>query len=177
MSNPFRRVFDTLVDGYNNLQLSSGQVLQSSTRRQDSSPRLMWKLSGFNTESWQPFKYRVTWDLPAELKVQGEPGDAAPLLDALNDLYEWSDSIYGLPVDVDGNLVAIGAKQDELSARGGLFTIADRFVGPHISKVTPKLDGDSTYSSADVVFHVEFVVDNTPEVKAVARQFTVGANV
>lgn len=176
--NPFRLIFETLVGGFDNLRLSSGEVLQSSTRTTDAHPRLLWKVSGWSTDSWQPYRWQTQWDIPAELVVQGPPTEAGPVLDALNDLYGWLDLIYGLPIDDKDQLVPFGPRQEELIAQKKLFAIADRFVGPYIKRATIRTgEANSSFTTVDLVFHVEFIVDNTPEVDAIATHFTVGANV
>lgn len=168
----YSEIFSALVGAFNGLKLSSGELLQSSTFKGEKTPRLMWKIGGWKSETWQPFKYRVTWTIPCELMVQGEAGSPYTALDVLGDLYDHADMIYGLPVNDKGVVVAVGEPHN-----GELFSIADRFVGPYITAATPKPgEGDSTYTAVDLLFGMEFVVDATPEAKARAMYFTVGAN-
>lgn len=170
-------VFTALVGAYHDIELSSGERLQSSTFKSEALPRILWKVQGWASENWQPFMYRIVWDIPAEIMIQGEPGSALTALAALDDLYDWSDKIYGLPVDDDDNVVPNGPRQDQLRDEHKLFAIADRFVGPYITRASIRPgEADSSFTVIDVVFHVEFVVDNTPKSDTRAMVFTLGAN-
>lgn len=173
----YSEIFSALVGAFHGIRLSSGDLLQSSTNKTDMLPRLLWKIGGWKSETWQPFKYRVTWTIPCELMVQGEAGSPYTALDVLGDLYDYADMIYGLPVDKNGAVVAVSDKQRQMAERGELFSIADRFVGPYITGVTPKPgEADSTFTAVDLLFSMEFIADATPEAKARAMYFTLGAN-
>jgi len=173
----YSEIFSALIGAFHGIKLSSGDLLHSSTNKIEATPRLLWKIGGWKSETWQPFMYRVTWTVPCELLVQGEAGSPFTALDVLGDLYDYADMIYGLPVDAKGNVVPVGDKQRDMMARGELFSIADRFVGPYINSATPKPgEADSTFTAVDLAFGMEFIVDATPEAKARAMYWTVGAN-
>lgn len=175
-----KNVFRALVEGYNGIQLSNGESLQSSTTKNEATPSLLWKVAGWKSNMWQaPYQYQVQWDIPCELRVATEAANPDALIDALDDLDTWSSFIYGLPVDEAGNVVPYGGKvYDRLSKLDKIFSIATRFVGPYIQRVTVRpTEADNALAIADVLFHVEFVADATPKANAKAMVFVVGANI
>lgn len=180
------RVYRALVEGFNGIELSTGQYLTSSTDPKSQVPSLTWALAGWQSEFWQPFKSRVQWDVPALLRVQGEPHNHDVILNAIDDVDNWCSQIYGLPVaqfvtdtgEEIERVVPFGEQQQELERLGRLESIAERFAGPYINRVTIRPDAtDNSFSVADLLFRVEFVLNYEPRVTASARFFQVGANI
>ena len=168
------QIFALLVDAYNGLKLSSGEILQSATFKSENVPRLLWKIGGWKSDTWTPYKTRIAWTVTAELKVQGESGSPYTALDTLADIYARTDDIFGLPVNSSGQLFPVITVDDVDAAE--FSPIADRFVGPFIISATPRPgEADSTFTVVDLVITMEFVVDNTPDAPP-ATSFAVGGN-
>ena len=181
------RVFRGLVQAFNGVELSNGQILLSTVEKTNALPRLLWKIQGWQSEFFDPYKCRITWDVPAELTVQSEPNNPFVLLDVLDDLDGWCGSILGLPVadvldprtgESEERVMPYGDLQVAIEARGELRSIAERFNGPILNKITVRAnETDNTFAFADLIFRVDFIVDHTPVSEARAMVFQVGANV
>jgi lysophospholipase L1-like esterase len=171
----FKDVFTSLVDAFDGIPLSSGKFLASTTKENNSLPRLQWEMSGWNSTDWQPFVYKVDWKISAVLHVQGPSGELDPIQETIADIYEWADQVKGLPHLDDLKVVPFSQRQLDLAFNDKLLYFGDQFVGPIVESAKVRHGaGDNTFSLADLVFSVSFLVDYGPSVSQRVHVVTVG---
>lgn len=162
-----------LVAAYHHAPLSRGQLLTSSYSKNDALPSLVWKIGSWKEQDWTPEEQRIVWTIPATLTVRSEQDDPTRLLEVVQDISDWTESIQGLPIDDDNNIVPLFDEQKERFLRGEIRPIAERFSGPHVDSVTcGEINGD--VYTASYLFSMEFTVEHPQPAGAVIRQFVLG---
>lgn len=176
----YSNIFRTLVAAFNGTDYGGKSKIRSGHDRNLTAPSMVWNIGTWTTEPFDKFKTLTRWDLPAEIKIQCEPGDPFAPLDAIEALTLRGDLASGLPYDTKtGDPILAGAANvDALTRAGRVGYHGERFVGPTLRTMRPRPnEGDTGLAIVDTVWRIEVVIDATPAPLGVARQFTIGTNI
>jgi hypothetical protein len=168
----FEAVHAALVTGFHTATLSDGLVLTASANltaieavSQANLPYLSFKTGSFTTVGEaDPWESKISWDIPAELKVEGAAGHAGDVARrVIRDLFAITATIRGLPVTADGVLRPYGKNTAKYVAKNELTYLANRG-GPYLRTVSVNPESaDDPFAIAKLVFHVDFILQTEPE--------------
>ncbi len=164
--DPINRIFTALVGAYHQLDVGQPARLSSSTLATPPTPSLTWRTGNLQLAEYQPFKWFVTWDIPAVFTVQGEASNVGPFQSALFRLLAWGTYIKGLPTTTlpDGREVVLpaGPAQQEALDAGKLESLL--YLGPNITRVAERPGGATgSVTVADITFSLQFVLHADPD--------------
>ncbi len=170
MKTTLLQVFEALIAGFDGLKFSNGDELSADQKpdqakdiSEDRLPYLLFDVGNLSFEPWKEWEQYSSWDVPAVLKIKAEPGDAdTALLAAAQDIVFRTRSIMGLPVDETGKIVPYGPDTAARFDRGELTFLAER--GAPFVKQFQTAPSSGRYASANLIFHVETVIDLDPRV-------------
>lgn len=180
-------VYTALVAGLNGAKLSGGETLTCTGEPADGQydsagilPHLEFSTGAHTAEQWDTDTSKIIWDIKAKLKVSGEAGKTnRPIQTVISDLYHAVALIRGLPVHSEtGELLHYGDKLIKLVQQKKTVDLADRG-GPFVKSATAKEPGpEDPYPTADMVFHLEFLMNQPVEVASKKVTFvSLGVNV
>jgi hypothetical protein len=176
----YANIFRALTAAFDGLDYGAKAKLRSGHERNLSAPCIRWSIGSWTTDSFAPFKTRVTWDVPAEVMIPCEPGDPFVPLTALEAITSRGDLVDGLPVDRKTGKPIIAGRDDVemLTRQERIVTYGERMAGPALRTMrTTPAEADNGFAKIDTVWRLEFVLDSTPGPLGVVRQFTVGTNI
>lgn len=162
------RIWETLIDGFDGLTLSSGKELSADNNpdsidvvSDDALPFLLFDIGAAKTAPWQRWEQTVSWDIPATLKVKGASEDVDMILvETTQDLMQRTQELIGLPIDENGKVTPFTTATASLFDQGKLMFLAERGA-PFLSsfQAQPSIGG---YAKASLIFHVESTIDLDP---------------
>lgn len=160
-------IMDTLIAGFDGYEVAG--LILSSDRKPDGIntisdvrlPFLLFETGNIISTPWQFWQDSISWDIPAILKVKGEPGEVDDLmLQVLQALMQRTAELIGLPINADGEVVPFTPKTANLFDRGELKFVAER--GAPFLKAVNVPPASGSYATASLIFHVESTIDNDP---------------
>lgn len=163
-------IHEALVAGYNGAPLATGGLLTAAQRpdlapaiSDETLPYLLFDLGKIAFSDWQNWSSLSQWDVPARLKVKGEPGEVDRLmLSVVQDLLLRTRSIYGLPVNEAGEVISFSDATADLFDEDNpkLMFLAER--GAPVIKSVVFQPSKGPYAEADIIFGVSSVLDFDP---------------
>lgn len=167
-TNILSQINEALVQGMDGLILSNGDRLTADHKpdsiekvSDDQLPFLLFDIGRMAFAPWQFWQESVSWDANVTLKIKGEPGDVdAAILAVLVDMIAQTKRITGLPIDKDGKVIPYGADTRKLFDRDELTFLVER--GAPYFKTISVRPSDGPYCTADLVMHLETVIDVDP---------------
>jgi hypothetical protein len=176
----YANIFRTITAAFDGVDYGGKTKFRSGYEKTLTGPCVKWSIGNWLAESFEPFKTKVVWDLPAEVVVPCSPGDPFPVLDALAALTNRGDLVDGLPVDAKTGKPILADRDDieALTRQERIVTFGERLVGPALRSMrTQPTEADTGFAKIDTVWRIELVVDVTPKPRGIARQFTIGTNI